>query len=62
MDSKSNSMSAFGCFSSVHTPKDIARPIVDSDVVDAKDAAEIYPPGGGPFLVIRNDTLSSPNT
>lgn len=55
-------MSAFGCFSSVHTPKDIARPIVDSDVVDAKDAAEIYPPGGGPFLVIRNDTLSSPNT
>ena len=44
------------------TPKRIPCPVINLDVVDAEDAAQIYPPGGGLFGYLRNDTLSSPDT
>ena len=45
-----------------HTPCRVVRPVVDGDVVDAEDTTQVYPPGGGTFFVIRNDTLSGPDT
>ena len=30
--------------------------------MDAEDAGQVYPPGGGMFVDVRNDTLSSPDT
>ena len=30
-----------------HTPPAISCPVIDRDVVDAKDAGQVYPPGGG---------------
>ena len=42
-----------------HTPCHIFRPVVDLDVVDAEDAGQVYPPGGGPFVESRDWTLSS---
>ena len=49
-------------FLELHTPWGIPCPIIDSHVMNAKDAGEIYPPGGSLFVVTRNDTLSSPDT
>ena len=36
-----------------HTPWCIVCPVVDGDVVDAEDAGQVYPPGGGRFVEIR---------
>ena len=42
------------------TPWYIPLPVVDGDVVDAEDAGHVYPPGGGLFVILRNNTLPSP--
>ena len=36
--------------------------VVDPDVVDAEGVGQVYRPGGRSFVVIGNDTLSSPDT
>ena len=41
------------------TPGCVPRSIIDRDVVDAEDAGQVYPPGGGLLVVLRNYTLSS---
>ena len=41
----------------LHTPTFIPSHIKDRDVVDAEDAGQVYPPGGGLLFVVRKGTL-----
>ena len=38
-------------FLELPTPRGIPCPIIDSHVMNAKDACKVYPPGGGLLIV-----------